>query len=451
MDWAEVSPGRFQRPADSLERFFVAAGKLGSAFGQEHFGLSFGAQIQTTSPDLEDALRQTWLALRFEHPKLAAFVDEENNFVYQAATPATVNAWLEETFHVSNVSTAAELFPSLLAPTRLARLFFLPASSEIVVSTSHWRIDGIGSAQFLSVLLQRLAEPKDSGAIQWGKETAFLPPSLDHVLSLQQTLPEAADLAQNKYLVSVGSKMPSIRIPPSHSQAVLSGEHGREELVLSKSLTSAILARCKEAGTFGPTAAVQAAMIAATQALQSPDDSAHNYVSMGAFSLRNHLPESMRKSDLSTAIYHTGLPFAITPSGSFAADAKAAHEFYKTAMTGDAVQGLAAMHNKLAYQLGQPPIEGAPVAADPALSSLGLIDSYIKEQYGAGSRKFDISKYWVGAPINTPNVWMHLWTFRGHMTFSWLFNKGLYNSEQIKSWQTAIKAVLCKELDISDA
>jgi len=447
MAWTSASDNQFVRPLDSLEAFYSATAAIGTPLGQEHLALKFGIKIGHNLPDAGGALRQAWIASRYQHPKIAARSDGER-LIYSVPDTSALDAWVEETFVTKPGVTARELFSQLTRPAAQMLLYYLPDSSEIVFFTSHWRLDGIGSMMFVSDFLSHLVAPDlSTRAFDWGKEVSNLPPGLDTALDLPATIPEDQDSAQNQSLMQFGAHLPSINILPVGSTSVPSSTTEREELKLPSEFSSAIVAGCKK-HDISVTSAMHAALIAATLALQDPASPAKNYASWSAFSLRQSLPEPLQNSTYAVNGAHTGVPLTLVPSGSFLTDASELSGFYRSRLTSDEVKGRQVFHNKLKYQLSQPLPEGFPIPADPALNSIGVIDKYVKETYEAVDHRVGVENFWLGNTVCTPNVWIHLWQFHGQITLSALHNRGLYQQENIHALLQKVVEILHKEFGI---
>jgi len=447
MEWTQVASGRMQRSADSLEKFYAAAAKIGAPLGQEHLAFSFGVQVQFFHAKPEDALKRAWTSMRYQHPKLAAVL-EHDIIIYQPVSAEGISAWLADTFITKPGVTAAELFPSLGLPSPMAMMYYLPASSEIVFSTSYWRMDGIGSLLFLSSFLTRLAEPSSLPA--WGSEVVNLAPGLDQALSLPSVLSEAAEYALDVSLMNHAMHLPSISVAASSQAPIPSAIAHREELVLSRFLSTAIIAACR-LRKVGLQAAVHAALIASTRMMQAPNDLAEHYSSFCSFGLRTRLPTPYKGLAYAVAGAHTGLPMVLKPSGSFIADAQAIDAFHQTGLKDqDTVKGLQVFHNKLTLALNYWLPKGLPFAADPALRTIGVVDAFVRGSYGIGQQKIDVDGFWLGHAVFASNICVHLWCFRGRITLSAVYNTGVYDDDRVKEFLSNMKEVMCKELNVKE-
>lgn len=443
MSWKETSTGRFERPLDSLESFYRATAAVGAALGKEHLALSISAQLELDlDENVEIALQNAWKTMRYDHPKLAATV-EDDMLVYQIPSTSTLDVWLAESFIIKPSTKSTDLFASLNEPPALALLYYLPQTSEIVLHTSHWRIDGVGGLHFLDRFLTVLAFPR---TVTFGNEAQNLTPGLDTVLSLPDSVSAEDDMASNKALMSFGMHLPSISVPPSFQGPVTSPITHRQELRFSVSTSAALLRAC-QARDLGITAATHAALIAAAQQLAAPDVPATNYASWCAVSLRPLCPAPWNSHMYAVAGAHTGVPLAMKPAG-FKEDAVTLQKFYKTALADTAIiKGLKAFHYKLTHMLNHPP-SGMPPPADPALNSLGVVDRFVKDDYGEG--RVRVGGFWLGNAVIGFQLWTHLWSWKGQVTLSVLHNVGVYDDKTVNGFLEKIKDILLRELEVKE-
>jgi hypothetical protein len=445
--WKETAAGRFERPIDSLEAFYIASAKIGQPLGTENLAFSFGIQLEHHYADLVGALHYAWLRMREEHPKLAAIVDAPN-LVYQKLTPgqASIDAYLAETFKIVPDKSAAELFPSLNAPPPRTVLCYLPASSEIVIYTAHWRIDGLGAMQLLDLLLEHVVSSSEPPFLS-GTEETNLTPGFDTVLNLD-TQP-GRDSISNKTLANFGAHHPALSIPPSVMPPVPSATTHRQQVVFSPSLSWAIAAAAKERNV-SVTVAAHTALIHAAKVLKAADNPAASYASWVAFSVRDKLPPQYQGPAYAVTGAHTGWPLALTPTD-FVTDVHVLQKFYREAISSpEAIASLRVFHNTLTALLSQPLPPGAPVPAYPALNSIGVVDRSIKSVYGEGDRVITTHNFWLGNAIMSRDIWVHIWNWQDQIVFSGLHNVGVYDDQKIQEFLEKIKQVLVSELAVTD-
>ena len=99
MPWKETSVGHFERPFESLERFYRALSAGGAALNREHFVVSAVVRLRLSPSigDLEPALQHAWKTLRYDFPQIAAH-GQGDTYIYEVPTASTIDSWLSETF-----------------------------------------------------------------------------------------------------------------------------------------------------------------------------------------------------------------------------------------------------------------------------------------------------------------------------------------------------------------
>ena len=110
--------------------------------------------------------------MRNDHPQLACVVYEETK-IYDVPDSTALNKWADETFIVAPASATKEELLESFRPSALATLHFLPSKSEIIIHSSHWRIDFVGALSLVQNLFDAIAKPRP---VQFGDEGRNLAP-----------------------------------------------------------------------------------------------------------------------------------------------------------------------------------------------------------------------------------------------------------------------------------
>lgn len=379
--WKEVAPGRFERPFDSIELFFVTLARATASINREHWCLNIAAQFQApfSFEEVLSRLKNAWIAMRYDHPQIAS-VAEGDTKVYIVPDPSMLDTWLRETFIVASETAEVEDIVASLRPQSQATIHFLPKCWELLIHTSHWRMDAIGGINFLNNLFHAVAEPR---RIEFGDEGQHLSPSRDEVASFvtagiggdaSQTNRAATDL-----ISTLTNNLPSIGLPTGPPTAMPT-DFRRLEQKMDSITTSKVVSACK-ALNITVTMALHSAIILATQQLAPREPSATTYTSFGIFNLRSSLPAPF--NDPSTnpaALYILGLPLIISPS-TFMQNASQLKNFYKQPLPPSANSTLAPL--VIPYTEGMiklassPPHADTPIPTEPMLSSLGVADRYL--------------------------------------------------------------------------
>ncbi|KAL2006073.1 hypothetical protein VTN00DRAFT_9727 [Thermoascus crustaceus] len=440
MSWKEVSPGRYERPLNGIELIVVA--KDGG--DREHFSLTSAVRVTIDLP-LEErvsALREAWKAMRHDYPMIAAW-RSGTSMVYETPNPAALDTWLKETFVVTTEPATAEDLVASFRPGPLATLHYLPHTSEIVLHSSHWRIDGVGMLLFLDRFFQAVVEPRK---VQFGDEHVRLSPDLEHVLSTTApATPETERTAEAMFRV-LADNAPSMGFGVSPAAAP---EGTRRRAVrFSQQDTTALLAACKERG-FRITAAVQAAMLVATQEFASPATRNRPHIQVCPTNLRPYLEPPFNSPDHAVIIYATSFPLALSPHGTFAEHVATLREFYArdiSPATSPALSAVAGYHYRLAVESPKLPPDCLPFSTEPFVDSLGLLDQYMSSEYGGG--RVRVEEYYFMAEMLAKELIVPIWTFRGQLELSVCYNEALYKPEFIQKLLQRISAILVTELGL---
>ncbi|KAL4972044.1 hypothetical protein BDW66DRAFT_164512 [Aspergillus desertorum] len=402
LQWHKIAPGQYQRPFDTSERLYRGAGASGAHLGTQHFLV--GSAIQ-----LKDALsisdvHRAWIALRHKRPHIAAVADGSG-------------------------SKSAETVEPDLKPADLFMLHCLPRSRQLLFRAPHWRTDGRGM-----ILLQDEFSRCSPRAQSQGTLTG---------LSYEVT-PEMARASD-----AVLSVLVSGSTPLSVKESLASGtpkKSRRAAISLPPDLSAAIIAASK-ARAQTVTTTVHAALVTALR--HHADTAGRRLICFNPFDVRDRLPAPWNTSAGCASLYHTGKPCSIDLAQLPNFDAVAAHlsAFYHEDLQ-PLFGHMVDYHRKIGEALAMP-LEAAlqmPGAARPELSSLGVIDSFLRSSYRGPAGTFEIEDWFLGVQIITRLLQMYLWTRDGSMQLACHYNEGFYESKIITCFLEEWKQVLITEL-----
>lgn len=189
------------RPLGNLEIFFKKLADLGAPLEREHWAVHLALQLRVTdNVNLLPYLQKTWQAVRHQIPAISSIIipAQEPGAESKSSTlerevlaiPAfDADLWSKETFFVHDTETGGDSLFCALRPSSSATCHWLPQSSELVIRTSHWRLDGIGLSKLGHVFLTILADmlpmnAKNVPSVAPMLHKAFiqpLPPSIEEV------------------------------------------------------------------------------------------------------------------------------------------------------------------------------------------------------------------------------------------------------------------------------
>ena len=450
--WQETSPGHFERPFDSIEKFFLALARAAPSLSREPCTLNNVArfEVKASREDIQSALKHAWKTMRYDHPQIACIACGGTN-VYEVPDTATLDAWLDKTFLVAPESaTREELLGSFRAST-LATLHYLPHTSHIILHTSHWRTDYIGGLSLLHNLLTACVEPR---LIQFGDEQKNLSQSRDEAAKFSSpNTTESPAMIEERGKAVTDLLMPLQNLPsiglPTLDPHQPPGRTLRSEMTLEDSTTSAIVSASKKRG-LTVTAAVHAALIVATQQIAlTPPLSSSSYTTWGVFNIRPQLQAPYNNPTLYPASPQIiSLPVTLDTS-TYAHLAAQLNKFYKHPMPsppGSRVREdvVVPYTNLLAGFVSKPPVE-LPAPTEPMLQSIGVVDGYLKRNYGD---VIEVKDFWIAPETMAPQLQCYLSTWQGKMTLSAFYNETFYEGKFVQGFLKRSLDVLYGELGI---
>lgn len=422
--WKEIAPGKVERGLDSSERFLKAVAVPFKELGRENWALNI--VIKASFPDgntsaTTEALRQAWVKVRYYHPFIAARLHiEENKFEYTTPDQRAVQQWLSESFFVHESKTV-DGFLLQAAWSEFSSVHYFPDSSEVVMRTHHWLVDGVGGLHLANRFLELYAA--GGPAPEFGSEARFLPPCLSDAAGLPEPKEAAAlEKAQARFMDFAGN-LPSIGLPIEESPTGPGGTK-RQHISFSQQKLDALLQACRAKGTT-IAAAIHAALAIVTQEKAYKSDLAKNFTSVAFFDYRKYLPEPYNDvQQFPMGVWMLGLPFFLPP-GDFSAQAEACKKVYKQPVARDVFpmfeyyEGLCGM---MADAFGAPPPPGLPLPSQPQFSSIGLVDGKIRRAYSGENPLTVISVEPVlDSMVTTPVIFQ--WTFNGTFYINACYNE----------------------------
>ena len=443
MSWTETSAGHFERPFDSLERFYRAISASGAAFNREHFVVNavLRLRLNPSIGDIEQALRHAWMTLRHDYPQIAAY-GRGSTYIYEVPSTSSINSWLSETFITQQTTASPSSVCEDSAPSELAKMHYFPHTLEILFRSSHWRIDGIGSLHLLNHFLKILARPR---SVTFGDEPKNLSIGLDEAANTPSQVTSEMEQSASDLLMHFVNNLPSIGLPTSKSQNP--GGSARCKVTFTLPLTTSIIARCKASG-FSVTAATHAAVVGATLQHADPEKPADKYTSFSNFDLRKYCPPPYSGATKAVSIFHTGIPVVVKLSG-FQKDAVQFQKLYSQRLNAPGQHNmfsfLACYVDKVNTLFMQPPPPGSLPPTEPSLSSLGIIHNFIANKHG---NVVEVTDFWLGVDMLSRQLMVYIWTHQGKLQLSACYNKEFYAREFVENFLSDVKDVLVDGLEI---
>ncbi|KAJ5272321.1 hypothetical protein N7478_007446 [Penicillium angulare] len=463
MSWttAEQSPKILTRPLGPSEV------DPGHTIGREHWAVNFTATISprgafaalSSSPGLLPTLiHYSWLNLRFEHPSIAAHPDSSNTHIV-CTIPSSGNdlsEWASQTFVVeTDAESVDEVIPTI-APAADARLYYLPQSSELLLHTAHWRMDGVAGMLLLGqlvdlmvshadkFLLNRLPDPFDS--CNWGSEVTRLTPSFEDAGNIPFTVNKAQKAIADRSVGTFGLAAGALGVPYTGDAVTVPSGTRAVELTFSCADKSAITSAAKSCG-LGVTAAVHASLATVNFRHAIAEHRGRHYTSSIRYSLRPYLPEQYMTPAVAAGFYSTVWFARADASASWEDHARIYQAEYRNGLSNNFLQA----HREYASTLIGV-FKNLPTPREPPseidISSLGFMEKYLEREYGAPERGFSIAHVGYSVEMLSREGGVFMWTFRDQLTLRLVFNQAFHTSKQMTEFLSDIKTDILTQLQV---
>ena len=460
MTWKETGQkGVFSRPIGECEEYIKLVGEMGPQPDRENWAVNSTATVipvgSLASSDLAAHFRRAWGHMRFQHPSLASEVTPDNkSLIYTVPADGTVlDAWVSQTFSVANeAQSSADVFSSFKT-SPYAKLVYIPRSSELLIHSVHWRIDGIGSMLLLDALLTIAAKPSplaDPASLAWGTEVVRLVPTIEDAASVPvEPTPEIKERAAaivGTFALTVGA----VGIPYLGDASTQPAGTRSVAIKLSPATTEKVLAACKARGVT-VTSAVHASVAGANYALADEAVRDRHYASTIRFTLRPHLREPYSTPVSASGLYTTGWMHRVEAQSSWAERLQSYQNEYRKGITRDfldahreyALQVVAALRSLPKPAAGDPP---PPSYVD--ISNIGIVEKFVNRDYGTPEAGFQVKAVSLGVELLSPPCCIYVWTFRDQLNLSATYNEAYHSADQMSRFVDTVKSLLLEGLGV---
>ncbi|KAK3381167.1 hypothetical protein B0H63DRAFT_475021 [Podospora didyma] len=451
MVWTkDADSGTWTDEYDGAEKVFYGMSQAFKRLNREHGSVYTICRITgpAGSKPLGEEFRQAWKRLRFDFPALTVF-EAGGKKTYLEPTQANIETWAKDTFWVDDEAEAArEVVPNLHL-RKLPCLVFVSRSSEVLFHCSHWRIDALGACMVLDRLFAILAELVAGSQLEtprWELENKHLSPSLEDAYGCPKevtlaTEAKAQEIRQRNFDVAY----PSAGLKYQGDQTTLPGVHRCQTVTFGKKVSEKLIRACKSRG-FSVTAAVHAA--SAASVFESDDFGCDGYSTVVSVNLRPFLPPT---STYACGTYVTGITHTLRRSRDGGGDNNSFGLWSRQLTSGyredwepkaylDALREVYRVHGQTMVSL----LGSRPAASNVTVSSLGVIDSYLRRDHG----KVQVEAFHLGSAIMGRQPTLYIWTFGGCLTLSVDYNEAYYSEKQIGDLLHSIRSCLGKELGV---
>ena len=423
-----------------MEKFNLLNRNVDKALDRDQWAKTAVAKVEFDPKlgDPEQALKTAWKQVRYTYPEVAAF-PYNDTYMYRIGNPEQVQLWVSATFVVEHDSTIDELFGHLPRNEQMM-CYYLPATSEILVRSPHYRLDARGAIFVLNYLIKSLSNPEP--VLIFGGCANNLSPSIDDALTIPYEWNPKIEKAALQRLSSLEPNHPLIELTPD-AQSHLPGATKRHFIRFSEAETKSILKGVKAAG-MDQTAAMHAAVIAAVVRL-APPSQVMSYMASFHCDLRYLIPKSSKTRSAPTVC--TGLittEVEVSPSTDLKSYYKQLAPVYATGYA-PYVESSACYHDKLAktlYPNGKGSVD-VDADAQPRLGPLGVIDEQLTKQVKGVVR---VKDFWLGGEALTKRKMVHNWIWEDQMVFSCCYNENFWTAAFVERFLDTIKEVLMEDV-----
>jgi hypothetical protein len=507
--WMEVKAGRWERDIDEIENFYLALDQQYAATGRHmfaimgHVSVTMGVppdeSLDDCEPRFEQALRDAWACLRFDHPTIASWVGydgKQPRKIYETIAPqrdgrVTLEAWLKETFClVTTEQTSLDWCNSDPPVPRFSTMFVLKTSEaledaaskrivrrDLVLRAPHNIIDGIGTLLLFDNFLKHVSMAYSSCkpfAAPWGEEHKNLSPSFRVAAALPDAItPQQLERIENT--LSANAEMRRHIAPlsmPFKGESEEPGKHQRLSVTISASRTASVLTACR-ARSLSVTHAYHTAIAMAVCDAQPPQltRSLNRYISYCLINERAHCEPPYNTAAHASAVYHSvsglhlSLDLEVSAIGDLPctpADDKVDFEHlapivrdYYTSVRNDTSHPPLVPHYFTMATPKDPRIRDS-TAENPAplppnnqtpsvsISSMGRVDDLIRSERG------DLRVYdpWVTGEELGTGLGAFLGTFRGELHLSAAYNEAFHEKSEVEAFLVRVQEIVERALEL---
>ncbi|KAI9718485.1 MAG: hypothetical protein M1828_006668 [Chrysothrix sp. TS-e1954] len=469
--YSQVDGATYARPLDAHERLYAQYGDCEPSTDRHHWALTgvftvrFITQrgIDASGQFVASRLRHAWAATRFRYPDVATTTTSTHK-LYVIPDAASLESWLNETFVISPDENATTFIPSIRR-NRYMMLYYLPASRELVLHSHHGRIDSLGIFQVLNHVVSAAITVVSPSSFHWGREVQ----GLHNGLEAEAGSVIAAHEAAPKDMQAWAEALPSIGLPCHASPSEPPGLTSTCTLSFSEEETRNIIQSAREQ-SLTLSAMTMASVFAVQYEFAEPEQKKRPYSGLIPVNYRTRLQRSARLAtddaqagsvvlDRHVACEaSSGYALVIPPGIPWLAIASHVQSVLRQVRDPPVVATLAARGQALLDVLTRTDL---PPATDALLSSLGMVDRYVhsshkaprleevdsqsagpKQETDAILLEADVERVWMGIELLQRQVSVFLWTFRGIITMSCIWNESFYRRVYMESFLQRVRQVI---------
>ncbi|KEY66383.1 hypothetical protein S7711_05816 [Stachybotrys chartarum IBT 7711] len=455
--WKRVSESKWEQAYGFQDAFYGRiVGKAGESalfLVASSMSIRFAGNISEEEQAMR--LRNAWIQMRFLYPIIAAVAHGKKRVYQSPVEMAEVHDWAARTFRVMGNATITDIWHNLVK-TEQPTMHFIPKTHELFLQAEHTHFDGRGGLHFWDEFFTLLVNPKP---VTIGQDLGNLPGRSDDYVNTKERRPgRGVDLATHmlqalevsppetpiSYHLTKTNKVPGHPLPPINSRATFK---------FSPRDTSRINDACKDRN-LSLVAVWHTAVVLASQDVQREANAEPGsaYSTCANFDLRRYFKDNHRRdSDKRAYIgnFHCVLPYKVKPNGrTFLEVAQDLTSFYRLGLQ-DQPDIWAALRPMM-EGIGESFSDGPPADTTPAVSSLGVLDHFVKRNYSGPACECYIGDAWFG--VTATGSWMEsfIWLFQGSLVLNSCFNRIYYLDEEVDAFHSRVRSHMIQGLGLSN-
>ncbi|KAI9716072.1 MAG: hypothetical protein M1828_000483 [Chrysothrix sp. TS-e1954] len=440
----------YERSVGENERLMTLLVEKSAPLAREQWSISSIASFRHNgrfdTDGLETVFRNAWFFMRFQHPSLASFEDS-GKLKYLVPDTKTLEQWSCENFKIAPAGKSANDIIAKFRPTKTAKLYYIPETSQLVLNSSHWRTDGFGTLMIFNDFFEAAATitTRTIEQLAWGEEVKRLAPSVEEALDMPNVLTPETKATADKCAATFGLYSGCVGIQFDREKTLPQGTR-TVQVQLSLDTTCNIIDACKTRG-LGVTSALQSSLAAANYLFASPEDQSKHFASTARFSFRPYLPEPYGTSVYAAGLYTSGWIHGLSASQTWEESAAELTKVYKEPLSQSFMEAYPQYGlNMQRYIQNVPP--DAPPLSNVDISNVGGIDDMVQPIHRSQDIELEITNITVGVETLTPQIVVFVWTFRGHLNIFPVYNEAFHKREYVQKFVETLKAILLQNLEI---
>ncbi|KAJ5468140.1 hypothetical protein N7475_005892 [Penicillium sp. IBT 31633x] len=501
LTWKQTKPGRWEREVDEVEQFYTTLARKFQKSGRTFFAVTAHVSLTVANDSTSEkaielrvtkALQTAWLQLRYDHPTIASWVEQDLDVktckkIYETFSDAKIDhqfAWLAETFKTISITQSGSQWCNSDPPVpKLPTVFLLnhPVSSddelfraEIVLRSHHDIIDGIGSLHLLNNLLRYAAQAFDSPdsfrMAQFGDEWKNLSPPFRVAAAIPAYLTPEQD-ARLKAIVEENASLRTVETAtvPFKTGPAVPGRHQRVALNLCSKTTEKLLLACKKLGA-SVTHVYHAAIALSVRDLQvrHREERKIRYISYSLINERSNCKAPYSTPQHAVSVYHSvsgqslavdlTVPALASPGLSpeeerveFARTVEQVKDYYLEIRDDKEHLCLVPSYWGLStppFPFGQeaPPVPPPNSAPSVSISSMGVVDKILSPTHG----NFELDDPWVTGEELGTGLGVFLGTYRGSLCLSAAYNDIWHDEAEVRGFLDKCNSTVLNHLLVNE-